>query len=231
MVCKCMNTVNIYTHCTVVWEMQTVKIFSWMSQTKKYVVKFFARKSFPNYSIYIYILNLGCDIWWERCSLCTYVLLLQGCKQVGRAMNLPATAVLCGYVLLGSFMLSPSVVKVPGTDWMKPVIVWMTVSMPTGSRKSTLFRHLYSLVRDMRTMCGLTDNHSPWVFDDASLEKKGALMKENSCRLLGFYDEFSAFSHKLIYTVAVDCLIHTKRHSSFSFTMVILGEETQVSHI
>ena len=108
-------------------------------------------------------------------------------------MNLPPTAVLCGYILLGSFMLSPSVVKVPGTDWTEPVLVWLTVSMPTGSGKSTLFRHLYSLIRDMRTMCGVTDNDPSWVFDDATFEKMGALMKENSCRLLGFYDEFSAF--------------------------------------
>ena len=90
-------------------------------------------------------------------------------------------------------MLSPSVVKVPGTDWTEPVHAWLTVSMPTGSGKSTLFQHLYSMMQEIRVMCGVTDEEPTWVFDDATFEKMGALMNENSCRLLGFYDEMSAF--------------------------------------
>ena len=39
-------------------------------------------------------------------------------------------------------------------------------------------------------MCGVTDEEPTWVFDDATFEK---MMRENSCRLLGFYDEMSAF--------------------------------------
>ena len=97
------------------------------------------------------------------------------------------------YVVLGSFVLSPSVVKVPGTDWTEPVLAWLTISMPTGSGKSTLFRHLYSLLQEIRVTCGVTDEEPTWVFDDATFEKMGALMSENSCRLLGFYDEMSAF--------------------------------------
>lgn len=108
-------------------------------------------------------------------------------------MNLPLTAVLCGYIVLGSFMLSPSLVKVPGTDWIEPVLAWLTVSMPTGSGKSTLFRHLYSMMQEIRMACGVSDNEPTWVFDDTTCEKVGALMNENSCRLLGFYDEMSAF--------------------------------------
>lgn len=108
-------------------------------------------------------------------------------------MNLPPTAVLCGYTVLGSFVLSPSVVKVPGTDWTEPVLVWLTVSMPTGSGKSTPFRHLYSLIQEKRTACGVSDDDPSWVFDDATFEKMGALMNNNSGRLLGFYDEMSAF--------------------------------------
>ena len=55
--------------------------------------------------------------------LCMLLLLptLKGCEKVGRAMNLPPTAVLCGYIVLGSFVLSPSLIKVPGTDWTEPV--------------------------------------------------------------------------------------------------------------
>lgn len=108
-------------------------------------------------------------------------------------MNLPATAVLCGYTILGSYLLSPSVIKIPGTDWTEPVLVWLTVCMPTGSGKSTLFKHLYSIIQGMQTACGVNEKDPSWVFDDATFEKMGSLMNENASRLLGFYDELSAF--------------------------------------
>ena len=108
-------------------------------------------------------------------------------------MNLPPTAILCGYVVLGSFVLSPSIVRVPGTDWTEPVLAWLTIAMPTGSGKSTLFRHLYSIVQDIRAQSTTSDKEPSWVFDDRTLEKMGALMNDNSCRLLGLYDEMSAF--------------------------------------
>ena len=121
----------------------------------------------------------------------------QGCEQVGEALNVPATAVLCGYIILGSFVLSPSTVKRPTTSWQEPALVWLTVCMPTGSGKSTLFRHLYSLMRDVRAACNVTDKDPSWVFDDATFEKMGTLMHENSARLLGIYDELSAFLTKI----------------------------------
>ena len=90
-------------------------------------------------------------------------------------------------------MLSPSSVKVPDTDWTEPVIIWLTMSMHTGSGKSTLFRHLYTLMREVHAMCGDTNEDPSWIFDDASFEKMGALMHENTSQLQGFYDELSAF--------------------------------------
>ena len=90
-------------------------------------------------------------------------------------------------------MLSPSVVKVPGTDWTEPILVWLTVSMPTGSGKSTIFKHLYRIMREVRSRCGQDERDPSWVFDDAPFEKMGALMHQNSSRLLGFYDELSSF--------------------------------------
>ena len=122
-----------------------------------------------------------------------YVILLQGCEQVGKALNLPPSAVLGGYLIIGSFILSPASVKVPNTDWEEPVLVWLTISMPTGSGKSTLFRYLYELLQRIRTLAGVTKDEPAWSMDDASFEKMGVLMQENSSRLLGFYDELSAF--------------------------------------
>lgn len=108
-------------------------------------------------------------------------------------MNISPTAVLTGYLILGSFVLSPSSIKVPNTDWEEPILLWMTVAMPTGSGKSTLFRYLYNLLQKIRSITGVADEDPAWVLDDSSFEKMGALMHHNASRLIGLYDEFSAF--------------------------------------
>ena len=95
-------------------------------------------------------------------------------------MNIVPTAVLTGYLILGSFVLSPSAIKVPKTDWAEPVLLWMTVAMLTGSGKSTLFRNLYNLLQMIQSNAGVTDDDPPWVLDDSSFEKMGALMHYNT---------------------------------------------------
>ena len=104
---------------------------------------------------------------------------------------MPPTAVLGGYIVVASFMLSPSSVKIPGTDWDEPILIWLTVTMPTGSGKSTLFRHLYKLLSKVREKAKIDENEPSWLIDDATFEKMGALMSANCCRILGFYDELS----------------------------------------
>lgn len=108
-------------------------------------------------------------------------------------MNVPPIAVLCGYIIAASFLMSPSFIEVTETDWKEPILVWLTVCMQSGGGKSTLFRHIYKLIEHIRSELGLKNNDPSWVFEDASFEKMGALMRENSCRLLGFYDELSTF--------------------------------------
>ena len=101
-------------------------------------------------------------------------------------------------------------VEVQGTDWAEPVLLWLTVSMPTGSGKSTLFRHLFTILEEVRCRCGITDADPTWLVDDASFEEMGALMYENSARLLGLYDELAAFLRSS-YTEEA-CLNHTNLH-------------------
>lgn len=79
--------------------------------------------------------------------------------------------------------------------------------MPTGSGKSTLFQHPYTLMREVRAMCGETNEDPSWIFDDASFEKMGALMHENSSRLLAFMMSSLRFSHKSTCTGDAACLI------------------------
>ena len=73
--------------------------------------------------------------------------------------------------------------------------------MQSGGGKSTLFRHIYKLIERIRSGLHLKEKDPSWVFEDTSFEKMGALMKENSCRLLGFFDELSTFLTQInLYT-------------------------------
>ena len=143
-------------------------------------------------------------------------------------MSVPPAAILGGLLILTSFVISPSVIKVPGTDWVEPILLWITICMPTGSRKTTVYQFLRELLQKIRKAAGCKGNHlkswgsvtrneieyylsllSPllplplqgsepeWLLQDATFEKMGALMCENGGRLLGMYDELSAFLTKM----------------------------------
>ena len=60
------------------------------------------------------------------------------------ALSVPPGAILSGFLIVTSYVTS-SVVTVPGTDCVEPVLVWLTVSMPTGSRKTTVYQFLRGL--------------------------------------------------------------------------------------
>lgn len=95
-----------------------------------------------------------------------------------------------------SFSMSHSVVKIDGTDWIEPVLVWLSICMPTGSGKSSLCKYLRNLVQQARSQCG-QDKEAFWLLDDQSFEKLGELMEENHGKLLGLYDELPMFLSQL----------------------------------
>lgn len=103
-----------------------------------------------------------------------------------------ATAFLAGLLIIISYAMSHSVVEVQGTDWMEPVLLWISICMPTGSGKSSLCKLLKKMVKDARSQCGLDDGPL-WMMDDQSFEKMGELMEENHWKLLGLYDELPMF--------------------------------------
>lgn len=86
-------------------------------------------------------------------------------------------------------------VEVPNTDWVEPVLVWITVVMPSGSGKTLLFSFLMELLEMVKTKYDADrDVNSPdWALDEASFEEMGAMMASNDCKLLGMYDELGTF--------------------------------------
>ena len=109
------------------------------------------------------------------------------------AISMSPTAVLAGLILILSFTMSHSVVEIEGTDWREPVLLWLSICMPTGMGKSSLCRFLRNRIKAAKALCGLADNPSQWLCDDQSFEKMGDLMSQNHWKLLGLYDELPMF--------------------------------------
>ncbi len=106
---------------------------------------------------------------------------------------MPPTAVLGGLLIDVAFAVSHATVNVPGTEWAEPVVLWMSIGMPTGSGKSPLFKYLLSVLRKARSRCNLNEMDPAWQLEEATFEKMGAMMAENHSKLLGLYDELSTF--------------------------------------
>ena len=106
---------------------------------------------------------------------------------------MPSTAVLSGLLIVTAFCMSHSSISVPSTEWVEPVLLWISIGMPTGSGKSPLYKFLLGLLRKTRVKVGLNEASPSWLLEEATFEKMGAMMSENNSKLLGLYDELSSF--------------------------------------
>ena len=147
---------------------------------------------------------------------------MQGCHQIGKALSIPAIAVLAGLLVTVGFCMSHSCVEVEATDWVEPVLIWISICMPTGSGKSGLRKFLKSVVEKARANCGLTKVDPSWMLDDQSFEKMGSLMADNHGKLLGLYDELAMFLSQM-YFVDVDSQMLTNLPFFCNCMVVTLG--------
>ena len=84
--------------------------------------------------------------------------------------------------------MSPSTVKVDGTDWKEPVLIWESVCMPTGCGKSPSCAFITNLLQQVRAKF---NESSAWQIEDSTFEKMGELMSCNGGRIFGIYDELT----------------------------------------
>ena len=61
-----------------------------------------------------------------------------------------------------AFAMSHACVSVPGTEWVEPVLLWVSIGMPTDSGKSPLFKYLLTLLQKARDRCGLDETSPAW---------------------------------------------------------------------
>ena len=85
-------------------------------------------------------------------------------------MSVPPAAILGGLLILTSLVISPAEVVVPNTDWVEPVLIWLTISMPTGSRKTTVYQFLRGLLQSIREATRCTGMYVQYIHIVAEIE-------------------------------------------------------------
>ena len=105
---------------------------------------------------------------------------------------MPPIAALAGLITIISFAMAHSVVNVTESELIEPVLAWISICMPPGSTKSPLCNYLRELVNKARKKSVQCES-TLWMLNDQSFEKLGELMSENHWKILGLYDELSAF--------------------------------------
>ena len=75
-------------------------------------------------AIYVYYNN-----YTTEKNLATF--LFQGFQQLSNAISMPPTSVLAGLLMILRFCMSHSVTEVEKTDWIEPVLLWVSICMPT----------------------------------------------------------------------------------------------------
>ena len=78
-------------------------------------------------------------------------------------MSVPPAAILGGLLILTSLVISPAEVVVPNIDWVEPVLIWLTISMPTGSRKTTVYKFLRGLLQSIREATRCTGMYVQYI--------------------------------------------------------------------
>lgn len=122
--------------------------------------------------------------------------------------------------MLTSYVISPAVVKIPGTDWTEKTLVWLSINMPTGSTKSALYQYLNNIILRVKAKCKCSSRDPAWLLGDATCEKMGDLMASNKGRLLGLYDELITFLSQLKEKALI---YHMNLPFSCNFIMATLG--------
>ena len=140
---------------------------------------------------------------------------------------MPPTAVLAGLLTIVSFSMSHFIVKVDGSGLCEPVLLWISICMPTGCAKSSLYSYLHKLVNKAWKK-SVPDNGPLWCLGDQSFEKLGELMQENNGKILGLYDELPTFYHRSIFVV-VEPWLNLSKCQHFSNCMEdVSGSAEQV---
>ena len=127
--------------------------------------------------------------------------LLTELEKVGKSLSVPWVGILVGSLTPIQYVMGYSDVELEDSDWSEPTILWSLMHMPSGTRKSLIYKFVNDLIAGS---CSNTEDgdgeHTPYKVNETTFEKLGLTMASNEGKVVWYFDEGRHFLASWVYT-------------------------------
>ena len=124
---------------------------------------------------------------------CVPTSLLAELKEVSKCLSVPWIGLLLGSITPVQYALDFTKVELENSDWTEPTIAWILMHMPSGTRKSVV----YKFVNDVMKCLEEPDMENSFKVCETTFEKLGLLMQANHNKMIWYFDEARHFFSQL----------------------------------
>ena len=105
-------------------------------------------------------------------------------KEASTRLSVPHLGVIMATVINLEFFMAYSEVMLENSDWKEPIISWIVMHMPSGTRKSAIYSFLENDLYDkaisiIRDTYQLNSKETDFLVHETTFEKLGVLLQEN----------------------------------------------------
>ena len=125
-----------------------------------------------------------------KISECIPPTMLTGLLSVQKSKSVPWLGLFLGNVFPLPYVINSSV-TIETTDWEEPALVWLLLHMPSGTRKSVIYKYIKFITS------GLEDDGRIYQICESTFEKLGLTMQANNGKTIWFFDEARHFFSQL----------------------------------
>ena len=129
--------------------------------------------------------------------------LLSELRKVGASLSVPWVGLLIGSWTPLQYAMHYSEVMLEDSDWTEPTIIWSLLHMPSGTRKSLIYKFVNDLVKDLGIKSNENDEDqqdidtTQYRVNETTFEKLGLVMQKNDGKVVWYFDEGRHFFSQL----------------------------------
>ena len=119
-------------------------------------------------------------------------------KEAGKRLSVPHMGVIMAIIVNLEFFMAYSEAMLEDSDWREPLLSWIIMHMPSGTRKSAIYSFLENTLYDkaieiIRDAYQMKKEETEFLVHETTFEKLGLLLQENEGKKLWVHDEIRHF--------------------------------------
>ena len=123
---------------------------------------------------------------------------IKNTKEASKRLSVPHMGIIMSTIINLEFFMAYSEVHLEESDWREPLLSWIVMHMPSGTRKTAIYSFLENSLYDktmeiIRDTFRLNTDESHFLVHEATFEKLGILLQENDGKRLWIHDEIRHF--------------------------------------